>query len=201
MTIIDRTSRLRFATQRRRAQKKIFYFSDAAQRAFTRNEWIDYVRTHNTTKEVVMSCNGYDFTIHDVCINPKEVVKHEQNHRYKFSVDVCEPVEGRFVSGWHYDFYNSGGGGSPTALHEHTQSYASEREAVFAALCFIYNHAKREYDSYISSKHYDDEGNEIKVAAEKTPTAQSMRTFIAALDDYKGKFNPKQLSIFDIIGD
>lgn len=123
--------------------RKIFHTCRVLNRNFTMEEWFEYVKTHsNSGAECVVSHNGFDFNINDVCLNPKEAVFVIQRE-FKFRVKVAQTPDDRWTFGYEYDlFFLQQGGSSPTSFGK-TRSFLTEKEATYAGVCTLYDYFEK----------------------------------------------------------
>lgn len=146
---------------------------------FTAEEWAQYCKTHDTLCAAVAEFEGYEYNVHDICVNPTIMACDNKDYMYSFCVTV-----GNTPDGWTYGIrYNIGTAGfSSDVLWTDRDKYQTDREAAYNGLKIIRDAINRE----IEVKKGSDIGLE-------TPRANKM---LASIERFMDNFDPLQLSLF-----
>jgi hypothetical protein len=85
-------------------EQRCHHYCHCTGQSFTFDEWSEYIRQHDTPREVVYRHNGFEYNIHDACLN-KELVFSMIYPTAKLELFVDNPKQGLWVSTM--DFHTS----------------------------------------------------------------------------------------------
>lgn len=179
-------------------QSRIFHVCAALGKQFSLREWRRYTEINGweTSDKVVASVNSFDFNINDVCLNPKIPVEWNDGKHNFFRVKLCQLRDGRWNYGYDYWFIDGGGSVGACYPKSHERGFVSEKEAVneclkvfFSVIQFMRKHTQ------MCSVEYDDDGNIIDTSSYRTAITDKIEK---ALKEVQEKFDPRQLSLFDL---
>lgn len=179
-------------------QSRIFHDCAALGKQFSLREWRRYTEINGweTSDKVVASVNSFDFNINDVCLNPKIPVEWNDGKHNFFRVKLCQLRDGRWNYGYDYWFIDGGGSVGACYPKSHERGFVSEKEAVneclkvfFRGIQFMRKHTQ------MCSVEYDDDGNIIDTSSYRTAITDKIEK---ALKEVQEKFDPRQLSLFDL---
>lgn len=172
---------------------KIFHVCRCAGLQHTDEEYVAWVRTHDTC-EVMAEHNGYQFSYRDVCLNPK-IVAEWSDSLYSFGVRLAQSANGR----WSYGLSGNNLGVFATWLpkwvSEPTEGYENINKCVFAALQALETAFNKKLTELLDGPQEPDE-NHYGEPAPKTKIA-SIREALKQIRIYKVKYDPRQLTLFD----
>lgn len=123
---------------------KPFHTCNAAGLTFqTLKDWGEYLKAHPDSREVVFSANGFDWNIHDVCVNynQHQIVNQEPpNTSFKeLMIKTAQRPDGTWVNGYDHNGLMTDvwcGGGAPVSFND-KNSFPTEDEAIKDVLRFM----------------------------------------------------------------
>jgi hypothetical protein len=77
-------------------EQRCHHYCHCTGQSFTFDEWSTYIRQHDTSREVVYRHNGFDYNIHDACLN-KELVFSMSYPTVELELFVDNPKPGRWI--------------------------------------------------------------------------------------------------------
>lgn len=151
--------------------KDIHHTCRCTGQQFTFKEWCAWIKSHekagqNSSEFVVLSHDGFDFNIHDVCLTPNRPVRLFNTHCV-VEVKTAQSPNGRWDYGLDVNLHNSGHYVGAGFVDDVQKGYPTEAAAILAALLDARKSAERELAdcsgrSRSNSDNEDDEGGFIK---------------------------------------
>ena len=179
-------------------QSRIVHVCAALGKQFSLREWKRYteINGRDNSDRVIASVNGFKFNIYDVCLNPKIPVEWNDGKHIFFRVKLCQLRDGRWNYG--YDYWFIDGGGSVGACYPKNieRGFSTEKDAVYNCLEVFFKEIQfMRKHTQMCSVDYDDDGNIIDTSSYRTTITNKIEK---ALKEVQEKFNPRQLSLFDL---
>lgn len=167
-------------------------------KTFTLREWLRYTAEHiDTIHEVVAVCDGYEYTVNDVCVNPT-VIEWSAGERCGdfFRIELCRIRNGRWTFGRSYSALQSASYWGAVYPADDERGYISKEEAVSACLCELRDNLDR-IREYVkrTAVEYDEEGNAHDTSKYRMSRLKKM---YRAIEEYRGRYGVRQLTIFDV---
>lgn len=161
-------------------------------RDFTFGQWISYLKEHpDSGSEVVFRCNGFDYNVHDVCLNPRIVIRYGKPP-FVFEIKTAQSANGRWEYGIDATFNIEGMLHGCSFREDPAEGYDDERTAVYNALELLEKRCTRAMSEAEGRIDYDDEGNIVK----NVSVIPKLKAMLAEIRRYKDNYDPKQLTLF-----
>lgn len=179
----------------------IYHTCRCTGQQFTFEEWVEWLDSHgeagkDSSKFVVLSHNGFDFNIHDVCLTPNVPVRLLNTYCH-VSVKTAQSPNGRWNYGLDVNLHNSSHLHGATFVDKVENGYETETDAILAALLDARESADYELAncSGRSRSNPDDEDEEDGFVKDST-LAPHIRNIIKQIDDQRRATAFKQLTLF-----
>lgn len=172
---------------------KIFHVCRCAGLQHTDEEYVEWVRTHDTD-ELMAEYNGYQFNYRDICINPRTAVEWSDG-LYDFAVIVAQSANGMWSYGLSGNSLGVFSTFRPGWVSEPTEGYENINKCVFAALQALETAFNKKLTELLDGPQEPDE-NKYGEPAPKTKIA-SIREALKQIRIYKVNYDPRQLTLFD----
>lgn len=176
----------------------IVHVCAALGKQFSLREWRRYTEINgwDNSDKVVASINGFNFNIYDVCLNPKIPVEWNDDKHNFFRVKLCQLRDGRWNYGYDYWFIDGGGSVGASYPKKAERGFSTEKDAVYNCFEVFFDEIQRiRKNTQMCSVEYDDDGNIIGTSSYRTEITNKIEK---ALKEVQEKFNPRQLSLFDL---
>lgn len=181
--------------------KDIHHTCRCTGQQFTFKEWCAWLDSHGGAGKdsgsfVVLSHNGFDFNIHDVCLTPNVPVQLFNTH-CRVKVRTAQSPNGRWDYGLDVNLHTSRHNCGAGFIGESDKGYPTETAAVLAALLDARKSAERDLaDSSGRSRsntcnEEDDDG-----FAKDCTLAPYLRNIIKQIDDKRRELTFNQLTLF-----
>ena len=181
--------------------KDIHHTCRCTGQQFTFKEWCAWIESHekagqNSSEFVVLSYNGFDFNIHDVCLTPNRPVRLFNTHCV-VEVKTAQSPNGRWDYGLDVNLHNSGHHVGVGFVDDVQKGYPTEAAEILAALLDARKSAERELAncSGRSQSNLDNEDDEDGFIKDST-LARYIRNIIKQIDDQRRATAFKQLTLF-----
>jgi hypothetical protein len=181
--------------------KDIHHTCRCTGQQFTFKEWCAWIKSHEKARQdssefVVLSHNGFDFNIHDVCLTPNRPVRLFNTHCV-VEVKTAQSPTGRWDYGLDVNLHNSGHYVGVGFVDDVQKGYPTEAAAILAALLDARKSAERELAncSGRSRSNLDNEDDEDGFIKDST-LAPYIRNIIKQIDDQRRETAFKQLTLF-----
>lgn len=180
--------------------KDIHHTCRCTGQQFTFKEWCAWLDSHGRAGEssgkfVVLSHNGFDFNIHDVCLTPNVPVQLFNTH-CRVNVRTAQSPNGRWDYGLDVNLHTSGHYCGAGFIGESDKGYPTETAAILAALLDVRESAEHELANCTihtrQTAEDDDDGECIK----DSTLAPYVRNIIKQIDDKRSELTFKQLTLF-----
>lgn len=163
---------------------------------FTFKEWCAYLDTKkaagiDAVDEPVLSYNGFDFNVYNVCRTPNNPVRLENRYCWA-KVRTAQSPNGRWDYGKNYSTHSGGGGHAAGFIDTPDGGYASENDAILAALEDMRGNFERELPNCVTRDYDDEDDNSIKPSS----IAPYIRNMIKQIDDKRRELTFTQLTLF-----
>ena len=178
--------------------KKIHHICRCTGQQFTFEEWCSYLDAKrvagiDTGKESVLQYHGFNFNVTDVCVTPNTPV--DLSNRYCYvKIRTAQSPNGRWDYGKDYSTSKSGSHCAAGFIDMPNGGYATENEAILAALEEARRHFEQELPYCIKERDYDsgDNSDVVKPSA----IAPYIRNMIKQIDDKRRELTFTQLALF-----
>lgn len=184
-------------------QKDVHHRCRCLDRDFTFEEWCDYNKENNSTREAVARFGQFEFNVCDICLNPNVPLSFEKSPTCRFRVETAQSPNGLWTYGYSISAHNAYMGRGASFSDDPEDGFPSEREAVFDALRIAEEHTAREIRIAEQSGGDIDEDEEDYFSPrkkKKTPSALSvLKPFLNEIRKYQNQFDPRQLTLFDFL--
>lgn len=162
--------------------KDIHHICRCTGQQFTFKEWCAWIDSHekagqNSSEFVVLSNNGFNFNIHDVCLTPNIPVRLFNAH-CRVDVKTAQSPNGCWDYGLDVNLHNSGHCVGAGFVDDAKKGYQTEAAAILAALLNARKSAERE------------------LADCSRTLAPYIRNIIKQIDDQRRATAFKQLTLF-----
>lgn len=152
--------------------KDIHHTCRCTGQQFTFKEWCAWIKSHekagqNSSEFVVLSHDGFDFNIHDVCLTPNRPVRLFNTHCV-VEVKTAQSPNGRWDYGLDVNLHNSGHYVGAGFVDDVQKGYPTEAAAILAALLDARKSAERELA--------DCSGRSRRIPTTRTTKAGSSKT-------------------------
>ncbi len=151
---------------------EIFHTTRCTGQTYTHEQWSEHCRQHRQGGFIAFTYKDFQFNEFDICMTPHTLTDYNHNG-CQLRITTAESPNGRWDYGINYAFGSGGGGHAPSFIGDQIRGYATEKEAVFAAL--------RQAEGWLTR-----EGSSSPEAKE----------FMAKIREYKTWFDPRQLELF-----
>lgn len=168
---------------------------------FTFKEWCAWLDSHGRAGEssgsfVVLSHNGFDFNIHDVCLTPNVPVQLFNSYCH-VNVRTAQSPNGRWDYGLDVNLHTYGHHCGAGYIGESQQGYPTETAAILAALLDARKSAEHELKDCSSRSRSNPDNEEDEDGLIKDSTlAPYIRNIIKQIDDQRRATAFKQLTLF-----
>lgn len=168
---------------------------------FTFKEWCAWLESHGRAGEssssrfVVLSHNGFDFNIHDVCLTPNVPVQLFNNY-CRVNVRTAQSPNGRWDYGLDINLHNSGHHVGAGFVDDAQKGYPTEATAILAALLDARKSAEHELANCPERARQDTEDDEDGEHVKDSALASYIRNIIRQIDDQRRATTFKQLTLF-----
>lgn len=178
-------------------QSRIVHECQALNKSYSLKEWRKYIEINGwkNSDKVVASINGFDYNIFDMCLNPKIPVEWDDGKYNRFRVELCQLRDGRWNYGFSYWFIDGGKIHGACYPKDHN-GFVSEKEAVYECLeIFVKELQRIRKETRMYNVEYDNNGDTIDTSSCRKAIADKIEK---ALKDFQVRFNPHQLSLFEL---
>ena len=180
--------------------KDIHHTCRCTGQQFTFKEWIAWLDSHgrageNSGRFVVLSHNGFDFNIHDVCLTPNIPVRLFNAH-CRVDVKTAQSPNGRWDYGLDVNLHNSGHHVGAGFVDDAQKGYPTEAAAILAALLDARKSAEHELKNCSGRSRQDTEDDEDSERVKDSTLAPYVRNIIKQIDDQRRATAFKQLTLF-----
>jgi|GEM_PF-128618 len=162
--------------------KDIHHTCRCTGQQFTFKEWCAWIKSHEKARQdssefVVLSHNGFDFNIHDVCLTPNRPVRLFNTHCV-VEVKTAQSPTGRWDYGLDVNLHNSGHYVGVGFVDDVQKGYPTEAAAILAALLDARKSAERELAncSGRSRSNLDNEDDEYHQANRRSAPCNGVQT-------------------------
>lgn len=180
--------------------KEIHHTCRCLNRNFTYDEWRDYVNEHEyNSDEIVHAFNGFEYNIHDVCLNPKNVIDISNGPYLRVIITVCQSDNGRWDYGINSTFWNSGAGSPCTFVDNIENGYSTERGSVYEGIKYAKNAIIKDIENIrIKIDRYDEFEDKYDLSSSgKTYRQRLENNVLKLIDGCLEKYDPRVLLLFD----
>lgn len=181
--------------------KDIHHTCRCTGQQFTFKEWCAWLDSHGGAGKdsgsiVVLSHNGFDFNIHDVCLTPNVPVQLFNSY-CRVNVRTAQSPNGRWDYGLDVNLHNASSLHGAAFVDKSGNGYETEVAAILAALLDARKSAEHELKncSGRSRSNPDNEDDEDGLIKEST-LAPYIRNIIKQIDDKRRELTFKQLTLF-----
>lgn len=178
--------------------KEIHHVCRCTGQQFTFEEWCAYLKAKDaagidTGRESVLQYHGFNFNVNNVCVTPNISVYLTNRYCY-VKIRTAQSPNGRWDYGKDYSTHKSGGGCAAGFIDTPEGGYASETDAILAALEEVRRSFERELPNCIKERDYDsdDDSDVVKPSA----IAPYIRNMIKQIDDKRRELTFTQLTLF-----
>lgn len=168
-----------------------FHVTRCIGRSFTSEEWGEWCNTHKGGTTIVFTYKDFQFNEFDVCMTPHVKIDWKGNLA-GLRIETAESPNGRWDYGIHYDFHLGGCGHAAGFISDQLRGYASEKEAVFAALLKAEEYIQREIKSLKGLRDGDEHEGDTKPST----CLSAANAFLSQIKIWKNSFDPRQLELF-----
>lgn len=179
--------------------KNIHHTCRCTGQQFTFKEWCAWLDSHGGAGKdsgsfVVLSHNGFDFNIHDVCLTPNVPVQLFNSY-CRVNVRTAQSPNGRWDYGLDVNLHNASSLHGAAFVDKSGNGYETEAAAILAALLDARRSAERELADSTRQAQRNDEDDEDGFIKEST-LAPYIRSIIKQIDDKRRELTFKQLTLF-----
>lgn len=176
--------------------KKIHHICRCTGQQFTFEEWSSYLDAKrvagiNIGKEPVLQYHGFNFNVTNVCVTPNTPV-YLSNRCCYVKIRTAQSPNGRWDYGKDYSTSKSGGHCAAGFIDMPNGGYASENDAILAALEDMRGNFERELPNCVTRDYDDEDGDSIKPSS----IAPYIRNMIKQIDDKRRELTFTQLTLF-----
>ncbi len=168
-----------------------FHVIRSTGQTFTSHEWGEWCRQHRNTGTIVFTYKDFQYNDCDVCMTPHVKVDW-RDKLCRLRIETAESPNGRWDYGIHYDFNTGGYGHAASFVSDQLRGYASEKEAVYAAIL----NAEKEIQKEIRSLKGLKDGNEHEGDVKPSARLSAANGFLSQIKVWKQVFDPRQLELF-----
>lgn len=168
--------------------KEVFFTSLALGRTFTREEWWAWCKEHPYTREPVVELQGFQFNVHNVCMNPNKI--EFGKHGWCVEIKTAINLDGKWIAAHDYSVHHSGGGSGVSLISK--ESFDTEKEAVFNELCVVEKYVKREMER-IRKYHGGYEPDDGEKVESTDALIAKCKKLLSQISEYKDIYDSQTL--------
>lgn len=154
---------------------EIFHTTRCTGQTYTHEQWSEHCRKHRQGGFIAFTYKDFQFNEFDVCITPHTLTDYNRNG-CQLRITTAESPNGRWDYGISYAYGTGGCGHAPSFISDQTAGYASEKEAVYAAILKAESWLRRD--------------------SKQRPKDPTTKEFSEKIIAYKAMFDPRQLELF-----
>jgi len=154
---------------------EIFHTTRCTGQTYTHEQWSRHCKENRTGGFIAFTYKDFQFNEFDVCMTPHTMTDYNHNG-CQLRITTAESPNGRWDYGISYAYGTGGCGHAPSFISDQIAGYASEKEAVYAAILKAESWLRRD--------------------SKQRPKDPTTKEFSEKIIAYKEMFDPRQLELF-----